>query len=169
MTVRVNVERHLVLGNPFMGKLSDKVTGNRAAKLPSVLNCQRLGIAVKFAAGDVWLPLEISLPVREPLTHVFSQFVLYGIRAQNIGSPEVCFPFLENRSQIQEQDVVSSDGQVGRVFSIRQQGILARADDSLVPIGVDAIHLFRQSIDILVQAALGDVWANQSPRVYLME
>src|ERR1700683_1142906 len=143
MTVRMNVECHFVLGNPLVRELPDEVSGDRAAKLPSVLNCQRLGMAEEFAAGDVRAFLEISLSVRERLTNVFSQFVLYGIGAENVGSAEVCFPFLKYRTEIQEQDVVSSDGQVGRVFGIRQQGIFARADDSLVPIGIDSIHLFR--------------------------
>src|ERR1700733_782764 len=169
MTVRMNVECHFVIGNPFVRELSDEVSGDRAAKLPSVLNGQRLGMAVEFAAGDVRALLKMSFPVRERLADVFSQFVLCGIGAENVGSTEVCFPFLKYRSKVQEQDVVSSEGQVGRIFSVRLQGISAGADDSLVPIGVDSVHLFREGIDVLVQVALGDVRANQSPRVNLME
>ena len=97
-------------------------------------NGKGLSTAVKLAAGDVRASFKMSLPVGKSLTHIFLQFVFRWVGAENKGSTEICLPVLEDRTKIQEKNVIRSDSQLRRILCIRQQGASASADDSFVPI-----------------------------------
>ena len=76
LTVRMNVESHLVVRDLFVRELTDQMSRDGAAELPSELSRERLGVAKEFAARDVRLLMEISLAVSERLTDIHSQFAL---------------------------------------------------------------------------------------------
>ena len=105
-------------------------------------DCQGLNVGEELVGGYGWVLIEVALPCGEGLLHIVFQLELYRIRSNDEGAAEVSFPLFKDRPEIEEQDVVCADHQVWRIFCIGQEGVLARADDSLVPVGGDAIQLF---------------------------
>jgi hypothetical protein len=94
---------------------------------------------------------------------------LQRIGAENKCPAKVRLPLLEDGAQIEEEDVVFTDSEVGRIFSVGKKSVLASANDSLVPVGRDSIHLLGKSVDIGVEAALGDAGANQPTSFHFMK
>src|ERR1700721_1287059 len=92
-----------------------------------------------------------------------------GSEPRTKGTPEISLPLRKDWPEIQEKNVVFLQSQIRRVLVIRQQGISTGANNSFVPIGRDAIHLFGQSIDIVIQLALGDASADQALGLYFIE
>jgi len=76
--------------------------GNGPANLPSVLFGQRFGVAVKFAAGDVLVFVEISLPIGERQTDIISQFVLQRVGTDNEWPAKIGLPLLEDGSKVEK-------------------------------------------------------------------
>src|SRR5882757_3445652 len=121
MALRVNVECHLVVGDSFVRKLPDEVTGDGSAELPAEFCGQRAGVVEERVAGDCRRVVEILLAFREGLTDIVAQLVLHGISPQNKGAAEIRFPLLEYRTEIEEEDVIFADGEIGWIFSIRKK------------------------------------------------
>src|ERR1700722_4763406 len=137
----MNVERNFVLGDPLVGKLPDQMSGHWSAKLPAEFLPQRFDVVEELACGDFGSLVEISFALSKCLADIAFHFALQGVRAQNKRPTKIGLPMLEDRAQVQKENVISSDHQIRRIVIIGKQGILARANDALMPIGGDAIHL----------------------------
>src|SRR5665213_746164 len=97
--------------------------GDGSAKFPSKLHGKRLGIAIEFAAGDLRMVVEILLACGEGVADILLELVFAGVGAKNERSAKVRLPLLEDRAQIEEENVVGANGQLGRVFRIGLQSV----------------------------------------------
>ena len=68
-----------------------------------------------------------------------------GSSLSTIGATEIGFPFLEDRTEIEEHDVVGGDHPIGWALTERLQGVLAGPHDPPMPVSGDAEHLRGQS------------------------
>ncbi len=78
-------------------------------------------------------------------------------------------PSHRRRPEIQKENFIFADHQVGRIFVIGCQSVPARANDALVPVRRDAVHLFGEFVDFRVQMAFADTGADQSACLDLAE
>ncbi|MDT5018956.1 MAG: hypothetical protein QOD39_5116, partial [Mycobacterium sp.] len=91
------------------------------------------------------------------------------IVAKDEGPPEVGFPFLEDRSEIDEHDVVGCDITIGWIIARGFQGVLSCPNDALVPMACHAEHVRRQITDLIRQCPLSDAGTHKSTTVDLVE
>ena len=105
--------------------------------------------------------LEVPLPLGKRTAHVIAQFQLPRVRANDECSPEIGFPVLKHRPQVEKDDVIIADRQIGRILRVWSQRVPARAHDALMPIGRNPVHLPGQLVDVGVQLRLPDAGANQ--------
>jgi hypothetical protein len=112
---------------------------------------------------------EVLLTIRECRLDVVSHLELEGIGAKNERPAEIRFPLLKDRPEIEKEDVVFPDGEVGRIFGVRKEGILASANDSLVPVSPDSVQLLGKSVNFGVETVLGDAGADQPASLHLVK
>src|ERR1700742_3618991 len=135
----MNVERHLIVCDPFVRKLPDQMSGDRSPKLPVVFPGQRFNIVEEFTAGNAGVIVEELLTVRERRLYVLAHLEFQWIGAENEGPSKVCLPLLEDRAKVEEKDVVFTNGVVRRIVGVRKERILPGTNDSLVPVGRDSV------------------------------
>jgi hypothetical protein len=78
-----------------------------------------------------------------------------GVIAQDIGAAEISFPVLEDRPQIDIDNIVALDVANGRVVGRKRQRIWAGPHDALVPMFLDAELLQRDRVNVLLYFSLG--------------
>jgi hypothetical protein len=85
----------------------NQVPCNGTAVLPASLLRQSLRVRrTKVSRGDLWMFMKIPLAAGECLFNIAAEFVLQRIVSSNLGPPEVGFPFLKYRAEIQKDDVI---------------------------------------------------------------
>jgi hypothetical protein len=113
--------------------------------------------------------LEMLLALKKSLSDVIAQLQLDRIGTQDEGSSEIGFPRLKNRPQIQKQDIVFTNGQIGRILVIRGQRVAPGANNAFVPVRGNSKHLLREIVDFLIQLAFQHICANESPGLNRLE
>src|ERR1700684_4228544 len=96
----------------------------------------------KLVSRYVEVRPEIFLAIGEGLGDVVAEFQFQRIGTDHEGSAEIRFPGFEYRAKIQEDDVVVTDDQVGRILIVRRERVTASAHDALVPVGGVAEQFF---------------------------
>jgi hypothetical protein len=96
------------------------------------------------------------------LFNIAAWVVLQRIVSYNVGTPEVGFPLLEHRAEIQKDDVILTHLQVRRILIIGSQSVAPCTPDALVPIGPDSVHAPGKRVDTLVNLAFSGPRANQA-------
>jgi hypothetical protein len=66
------------------------------------------------------------------------------------------FPIPQIPAQVKKEYVVLSDGQVGWILGVGKKSVLARTNDSLMPVGRDPKDLLSKSTDICILGGLSD-------------
>src|SRR5271163_3371636 len=127
-TFGMNVESDLVVSDPFMRKVTNKVSGDSAAELPPELCSDGLYVSEEFLAGKVWVFVEVPFALSERLFHIILHFVLQRIVPDHKGTSEIRLPLLEDRAEIEEEDVVLANREIGRIVVVRQQGIFTSSN-----------------------------------------
>jgi hypothetical protein len=164
IALRMNVQRDFIASDPLVGEMPDDVSRDRTAKLPAVCFRKGTGVRKEFARGNVGPIVEIALPLRERGADVAAQLVLHRIASENERAPEIGFPGLEDRTEVQEHDIVVADRQVRRVLAIRLERVCSGTNDALVPVPLDAKEFFSQRVDRFVEIFFGDTRPNEIAR-----
>src|ERR1700761_5409126 len=99
----MDVKRHLIVGDLLMGELSDQVTRDGTAELPAEPGRERLRIQKQLPAGDRGMFVEVSFAGGEGLFDVVLHLELGWIGADDECTSKVCFPLLENRTEVEEE------------------------------------------------------------------
>src|SRR5271156_2980533 len=94
----MNVQGYFVVGNSFVGKLSDEMTGDGAAKFPAIVFSQFLSVLENRGPGDVRTVVEILFAVCESLSDVIAKFQLDWIGTEYKRPSKIGFPRLEHWS-----------------------------------------------------------------------
>jgi hypothetical protein len=68
------------------------------------------------------------------LSEVFAQAELRGVVADYPGAPKICFPIVEHRTEIGEDDVIVGYCSIRRVYLVRLERIRSRPHYALVPV-----------------------------------
>src|ERR1700722_436085 len=165
----MNVERHLIVSDPLVRKLPDEMTSDRSPPFPLVFRSELFDVMEEFAAGSVGMVFEILLAVRKCRLDVLAHLEFQRIGAENERPPKIHFPLLEDGTEIEKQNVVFTDGVVGRILGVRKERIRARANDALVPVGLDSIELLSKRVNFGVENALRATWANQPARFHFVK
>ncbi len=82
---------------------------------------------------------------------------------------EVGLPLLEDRTEVEEHDVVVGDDPVRRVLTERLQGVLTGSHDPPMPVPRHAEQLFGQFVDLVRQVLLTDTGADHPASLDLVE
>jgi len=137
------------------------------AIFPAGLHRQLLRVRVELCRGDLGVFLKIPLTAGEGLFDIAAEFEFQRIAPHHVSTTEIGFPFLKHRAEIQKNDVVFRNRQIRRVLIVGSQGVAPRSDDALVPIALNPVHLFSQSVNIFVDLAFLGPWMNEVSRFNL--
>src|ERR1700761_9690329 len=89
--------------------------------------------------------------------------------AEDIGSPEIGFPILEDGSEIDIDDIVGLDRTVRRVVGGNGQRVGTRSHDALMPMLLDAEIVERDGVDLLLDLALVAAGSKQASPLDFIE
>jgi hypothetical protein len=97
--------------------------------------------------------MEIPFTLGERIFDVAAQLVFHRFVSHNVSPPEVGFPLLEHRAEVQKDDIMLTNRQVRRILIIGSLSVAPRAHDAFVPIARDSEHAPGKCIDTLVDLA----------------
>jgi len=137
---------------------------------PETLGAGRLdGEVEQLGAGDVGMVVEVVAPGLPHPWERIAEGVFVRVVAEHVGAAEVGFPFLEDRTEVEENDVVGGDGPIRWMLFERLQGVLAGADDPPMPVSGDSEHRCGQGVDLVGQLLLTDAAADHFASLDLVE
>jgi hypothetical protein len=153
-----------------MRKNANQMARNGTAVLPASSLRQLLRVRIKLGCGDLRMFVKILLAAGKCLFNTAAEFVLQRIVPCNLGPPpEVGFPFLKNRAEIQKDDVILTHRHVRRILIIGSQSVAPCTHDAFVPIALDSVHPPGKCIDTFVDLAFPGPRPNQALRLDLCE
>src|SRR5580704_14924886 len=144
-----------------MRENTNQMARNGTAVLPASSLRQLLRVRIKLGCGDLRMFVKILLAAGKGFFNIAAEFVLQRIVSYNIGPPEVGFPFLKNRAEIQKDDVILTHRQVRRILIIGSQSVAPCTHDAFVPVARDSVHAPGKSVDTLVNFAFLSPRPNQ--------
>src|ERR1700733_2604879 len=160
--VRMNIQRDLISGNSLMRKMPDQMSSDRSAIFPAIFCGEFVGGTIQLVRPDVGMALEVLLPIRKRLLNIVAKLELHRIGAHDKRAPEIRFPFLEHGTEIEKQNVVRTNLQIGRILIVGGERISSGAHNACVPIRRNPVHLMREVVDVLIELALGNARADES-------
>ena len=111
---------------------------------PETLGAGRLdGEVEQLGAGDVGMVVEVVAPGLPYPWQRIADGEFVRVVAEHVGAAEVGLPLLEDRTEVEEHDVVVGDGPVRWMLLERLQGVLAGAHDPPMPVSGDSEHRLR--------------------------
>src|ERR1700742_1663764 len=137
---------------------------------PETLGAGRLdGEVEQLGAGDIGVVFEVVAPGLPYPRQCIADGQLVRVVAQHERAAEVGFPFLEDRTEVEDHDVVVSDDSVRWMPTERLQGVHAGADDPAMPVSLYPEQLRGQIADLIGQLQLTDAGADHFASLDLVE
>lgn len=110
----MNIKRHSVISDFFVGELPYEMPRDSPAELPPKFRCKRADVIEEFAARDVRRMIEEPLAIRERLAYILLKFVLQRIGAENKCATEISFPLLKtgprSKNRMSSSPIIRSGG-----------------------------------------------------------
>lgn len=153
--------RTTVPGDLLVRELPDPMTSNRRSEtgLEPPPHQPVRPSAPHNCARDVRVGMKQPLP----RCHTGSTASRSAIFAQHTGASETDLPPLEDRPEIEEDDVIVSDRQIRRIRPVRLERGAPGTDDPLVPAPARAEHLVRQVPNPVPDLRFGSARGDQTP------
>ncbi len=110
----------------FVGPGADDMAGYLTGELPAILFCQISDIAETGSACKGILFIIPNLYLLPCCLYIIIELLFKRVVAEDIGSSEVGFIALDNRPEIQKQDIVLPDNAIRRILVVSEQRVGAR-------------------------------------------
>src|SRR5580698_47497 len=160
--VRMNIQRDFVSGNSLMRKMPDQMSSDRSAIFPAIFCGEFVRVTIQLIGFDLRMVLVVLLPLGKRFAAIVAKLELHRLGDHNKRAAKVSLPLLKYGAEIEKQDVIFADRQIGRILIVGRERISSGAHNAFVPIRRNPIHLMREVVDVLIELALGNARADES-------
>ena len=123
----------------------------------------------QLGAGDIGVGFEIVATGLPDPRQGIADGVFVRVVAEHVGASEVGLPLLENRTEVEEHNVVVCDDPVRGTLLERLQSVLAGPHNPPMPVSGDSELLCGQCMDLVGQLPLADAGADHRAALDLVE